>query len=574
MTLIWRLLLVATLIVCGLQSWAASVSGRAVLRGGLNPQGPCRATLRKEIDRRGALELNLESASDGKTSFSVPLNQSGYFRFFGVTPGKHMLVVECPTASSVRELDIKTSDVQTNKEIRINPPLLLEDLTLAITVTPKVDPEGQPWQLTVDATMPRLRQIADKATTTDGRWAQHGLVAGNYRVTIKSSDGKPWLQRFFNLRSDSGSLLLRLPFMRVSGQVHLSTQPVRARLTFFNNAGGEPMTLTSGDDGFFQGLLPVTPSVERTSWTVEAHAMRPHISRRLSDVSVQSADEPSAWLDLALPAFAVHGSVDSKNGQPQSGVQVTFEDTSSGAKTSTATDDAGGFELSDLPPGKYTAVAESIDGVSEHMPFQVIQGIESELKLVLKPSESIPFHVVSDQGPVSNASVQVWMSPGMPRYFTHTDQNGGFEVKLPRGTTEVGLTVGAPGYALKLTRLQVSSESDSSSDENTIALDESSGTLMLDLQPSGGAVDSSATPYLVHDGAIEAVGTLAGWGGDQALSSSDGPIIVKAIEPGNYVLCFLTDPTQLTSLWFGALPSDRCRRGSLEQGETLTLAVQ
>ncbi len=563
-----RLLLVAALAAGSSQAWAASVLGRAVGKNGSSLPGPCHAIVQPELYRRGAPEPDPASPTARKANLSVPLTQTGYFQMVGVPPGKYVLAVECPTASAVRELEVEPK--RTN---RVDPPLVLEDLTLKVVVTPAVDPDGQPWQLNVDATMPRLRRIASRATTSaEGQWERRGLVAGNYRVNISSSNGMPWLQRFFNLSEKSGPLLLRLPFMRVEGAVRLNSQPVRARLTFHNDAGGEPMTLTSDDAGFFHGLLPVTPDVRETKWTVEARGIQPTISRRLSGVSVQSVGAMSAWLDLELPIFAVHGTVRSSKGQLQSGVQVTFEDVSSGTQTSTATDDSGGFELADLPPGKYIARAESLDGISERTPFQVNQGVENELKLTLKPSEVIPFHVVSRDGPVSDASVQIWIPPGMPRYLTHTDSEGRFDVKLPPGTQEVGLTVAAPGYAVKLTRLRVSSENDESSDGNTITLGESGGTLMLDLQPLGRAPDNSSTPYLVHNQAIEALGTLADWNVEKPYAAGHGPMMIKTIDPGVYALCLLRDPAQLSVLWLGTPPSDLCRTGSLEQNGTLTLS--
>jgi hypothetical protein len=544
---------------------SGTVSGHAVLKDGANWQGPCQATLRKEIDRRGAPDPDQESPPDGKTSFSVPLDQYGNFQFANVPPGKHMLVVECPTTSSVRELD-----VQANKQTRLDA-IPLEDLTLQIVVIPKLDPYGKPWQMTVDATMPRLRSIANNAaTSSDGRWTHRGLAAGNYRVNISSSDGKPWLQKFFNLSASSGPLLLRLPFMLVSGQVHLNAQPVRGRLIFFNESGGEPMTLTSDETGFFRGLLPVTPGKEKTSWTIEARGVEPPISRRLSGVSVQTQGETTAWLDLTLPAFAVHGTVVSEKGQLQSGVQVTFENIGNGTRASTATDDTGAFELQDLLAGKYTVVAESVDGTSDRMPFQIASGMESEVNLRLTPSERVPFDVIARQGPVADAAVQVWIQPGQPWYFTHSDQDGHFEVKVPPGTTEVGMTIAAPGYAIKLTRVKVPTDNDSS-DTNTINLDDSGGTLVLNLKPPGRSLDGFATPYLVHDKAIEAVGTLIGFT-DLAGASSSGAAMVKAIEPGDYALCFLPDPTLLPALWQGGLPPDHCQKGSLKYDETLTLS--
>jgi hypothetical protein len=253
------------------------------------------------------------------------------------------------------------------------------------------------------------------------------------------------------------------------------------------------------------------------------------------------------------------------------GVEVTFEDTSNGTRTSTATDDSGSFELNDLPPGQYRVLAESLDGISEPASLQLVQGIESEVKLILKPSESIPFYVVSSRGPIAGAAVQVWIAPGVPRYFTRTDREGRFEVKLPPGTTEVGLTVEAQGYPLKLTRLQISRESDKSSDANTVTLDTSGATLMLDLEPPGRALDSSATAYLVHNGAVEAAGTLVGWSTEQG-DTSHGQTLISAIEPGDYALCFLVRPAEVAALWWGALPSGSCRKGSVERGGTLTLS--
>jgi hypothetical protein len=229
-----------------------------------------------------------------------------------------------------------------------------------------------------------------------------------------------------------------------------------------------------------------------------------------------------------------------------------------------ATDDEGTFEVLELPPGSYTALAESTEGVSERAALEVAEGVESELRLVLSRSERAVFFVVSGLGPVADATVQVWVAPGVPRSLVRTDAEGRFEVDLPPGTTEVGLTVGAPGHALMLARRPASNE-------QTITLPESGGTLVLDLQPPGRALDGALTPYLVHEGAIEAAGALVGWGTGAAGLGGGGAAIVEAIEPGVYALC-LADPADLAALWRGALPSDRCRSGSVEAGGTLTLS--
>jgi hypothetical protein len=227
--------------------------------------------------------------------------------------------------------------------------------------------------------------------------------------------------------------------------------------------------------------------------------------------------------------------------------------------------------MPDLPPGKYTAVAESNDGASDRAPFDVADGSEKALTLIVHPSMRIPFYVVSNQGPVADAAVQVWIDPGVPRAFARSDQNGRFEVKLPRGTTQVGLTVGAPGYAIKLTRMAVTDPADPARTDNTITLSTAAGTLELGFQPPERALDPSATLYLAHNGAIQDARTIAGWGTSQAGTSGDGPAVVEAIEPGDYALCALADPSQVATIWLGTLPPDRCRMGTVKQGQTLTL---
>jgi hypothetical protein len=550
----------------------ASVSGQVIRQDGSNPPTPCRATLWPDMERRGPAdpEQEPESGPDAKTSHSGAFNPRGYFQVVGVVPGRYSLAVACQGASAFKNLR-----VQANTETRIDP-LVLEDLTLDISVMPKTDPAGQPWKLAVYETSPHHLRIANAATTSaDGLWKRHGLMAGNYQVVVSGSDGTAWLQKYFDFGKNSGPLSLRMGSVGVAGRVMMSSQPVRARMIFTNNVGGAAATLTSDDNGRFQGLLPAASSVQASSWTVEAHVVQPPLTQQLLGVIVRpAAGGATTWLDLELPAVPVRGSVVSPDGKPQPNVEVIFERSGTN-RTTTSTDDAGRFEMRDLPLGKYTAMADSYDGTSDRMPFEVGQGSSSsELKLVLHPFKRWSFNVVSSQGPVPDAAVQVWTAPGVPRAFVHTDENGRFEVSLAPGTTEVGLTIGAPGFAIKLTRLPVSSESsDDPPDAHTITLDTTSGTLVLNFQPPGRPVDDSVALYLVHNGAIQDARTIAGWGTDQAGANINGPVTVDMIEPGDYALC-RADPAEVSVLWTGPPPPDRCRKGSLEEDQTLTLSPQ
>ena len=93
-------LLLAASVICGSHAQAASVFGRAVLKDGADPTGPCRATLLAEVDRRGAPDPNAENVPNEKTTFSVRVSARGFFRFNAVPPGKYVLAVACATASS------------------------------------------------------------------------------------------------------------------------------------------------------------------------------------------------------------------------------------------------------------------------------------------------------------------------------------------------------------------------------------------------------------------------------------------------------------------------------------------
>ena len=314
------------------------------------------------MTRRGSPEPDPESPPEGEAISPCPSADGVTSTSSACRPAAHVLAVECPAASAVRELR-----VQADRETRIDPPLLLEELTLDIVVTPTVDPDGRPWQLTVDATAPRWRRIADKApASADGRWARRGLTAGSYRVAVKSADGTPWLQRFFELGADSGPLSLRLGFVAVAGRVLLGTQPLRARLVFFNEAGGEPVTLTSDDDGRFQGLLP--GRARRPGDPLDRRGARGATAdhRRLEGVSVPSAGrrgERLAGAGAADGRGARNRGV--RGGRTPERRPGHLRRHERGARTVAATDDAGSFELPELPPGSYTAVAESAEGVSE-----------------------------------------------------------------------------------------------------------------------------------------------------------------------------------------------------------------
>lgn len=554
---------------------ALSVFGRAVRKDGSAPPGPCRATLLPDAERGGGPGASQpDNPPPDEKPYTVPLSQLGYFQIVGVMEGNHTLSVDCQGASG-----FEVMKVQPTGETRLDP-LVLQDLTLAIAIAPPTDPAGQPWQLTVDVTAPRLRRIADTSqVSADGHWTRHGLMAGSYRVAISSSDGMSWLKQDFELRPDSPPLALRLASVRVAGKVLMNGQPVRARLEFSNEDGGEPVTLNSDDSGRYAGLLPIAPDARETKWIVEAHVAHPQTVRRLEGVYVPTpAPGKVVPVDLELPTMPVRGTVVSEDGRLQSNAQVTFVAEGSGYQNTAMTDGSGNFEMADLPPGRYNATAQSDYGISDPQSFTVADGTENKLKLIMHPNLHIPFYVLAkDQEPIEDATVQVWIAPGVPRAMGHTNRDGRYEATLPPGTGEVALTVGAEDYAINLVKMPISStppanQSDPSQTPNAVTLHADGGSLVLNFQPADGTLDRSATLYLVHNGALVDARTLEGWGTSSAGTNPDGPADVESIEPGDYALCIVTDPSQLADLWQGNTPQDRCSTGTVKQGSVLTLS--
>lgn len=551
-----------------------SVFGRAVRKDGSAPQGPCRAILLPDAERGGGPgAAEPDNPPPDEQSFAVPLSQQGYFQVVGTMQGNHSVTVACPAASGFALVKVQSSG-----ETRMDP-MTLEELTLDFAISPKLDPEGKPWKLTIDVTAPRLRRIADFSDAADdGHWTRHGLMAGSYRVAVSSSDGMQWLKQDFDLRPDIGPFALHLASVRVAGKVLLNGLPVKARLEFSDEDGGDPVILNSDLSGRYVGLLPIASDAKDTSWIMVAHVAHPETTRKLSDLLVPRVPEgKTVPLDLELPNMPVRGVVVSEDGKPQKGAQVTFK-SDGGYQTATSSDDLGSFEMADLSPGRYTATAQSDYGVSDPTPFTVTDTSENKLKLIMHPNLHIPFYVVAkDQEPIADAAVQLWIAPGIPQAFGHTNRDGRYDATLPPGTAEVGLTVGAADYAVNLVKMPVSStpqpnQSDPSQNQNSVTLHTDGGSLVLNYEPAEGTLDRSAALYLAHNGTIVDARTLAGWGTDQSGTNENGPAEVELIEPGDYALCVVTDPSQLADLWQGNTPKDRCSSGTVKQGQVLTLS--
>jgi hypothetical protein len=528
-----------------------SVSGWVAERSGTPPRGPCTVEVRGPAGRR-------ESSTR-----SAPVSATGFFKVLGVDPGPSLVSALCPGARATRPVTVRL-----HAATLLPDPLVLDGVALDVVVTPALDPSGRPWRLDVfDTTSDRRQIAAGEPLSPDGRWVRPAS-RGFYQLDLRTAAGARWLSRPVELTERTGPLGLDARGLKVTGVVYAARGPLRAGLVFSNDATHAEVALQSGEDGSFRGHLPWSDEVQGSGWDVEVSSTTPPVSHRLQQVAIPAAEgDAEAWLDLTVPAAAARGTVLSEDGQPQQNAQVLSESLDDAAAVHVATtDEKGNFELRGLPAGPYRVTAEGTHGLSEPYELRLGDDVEAEIVLVLKRRKRlVQGEVRSGEGPVAGAAANVWHPPGMARGSTLTDEQGRFELGLPRDVNEVGLTVGAPGFALRMMRVPAAGPI-------TIPLDTPSGTLVLVGAAQDDGPGTPATVLVAHNGAVESLDALLDWGVRNGGGVEGETVVVPGVEPGVYSVCRVL-PREVATLWSGSNGTGACQGGTLAAGGRLQLSL-
>ena len=291
---------------------------------------------------------------------------------------------------------------------------------------------------------------------------------------------------------------------------------------------------------------------------------RPPLERRLEDVLAQGRPEGRrTWLDLELDPRGATGCVNTEGGAPAPGALVTAEAEEAGARVQALANGEGCFDLGAPAAGTYRVWAESPHGTAELQRVEIADGWPQTLRFVLKSSRRVAGRVVADGQPVGSASVQAWLSPGVPRSAVEADADGRFEETVASEGDELGVTVIAPGYALKMTRVFL--------DEGAIEipLTTSGGELTVEVRHGERASDRSVV--LTRDGGVEWLDYLLQWGSVHS-HAGGRRVVLPQVEAGSYRAC-LVERSELPALWAGDAPADRCTSGTLADGGRLVLAL-
>jgi len=339
--------------------------------------------------------------------------------------------------------------------------------------------------------------------------------------------------------------------------VHLPGRSVRAELLFSDPSGAVLVPFRSDGAGHFSGTLPARSE----AWTVDVHVAGPPLTLQQHFEAVAVVPAPGrseAWVDLELPPVALSGRVVREGGGPAAGVVVVATHAGpDGASQTATTDGAGRFAFAGLPEGRHRVAADAGDGVSAPADVDV-GGAPMDVRLVLEPMSRLHGRLQVAEGAVAGAEVRTWLAPGLQRDSVHAGADGTFLARLPADAAEVGLSVAARGYALKMARVPV----DAGPVE--IALDAAAGTLVLDTPSTDVVLD--------HEGAVETFAFLSRWAAMNGGGTDGGRLRIPQVAPGRYAACVVTDE-EAGAVWTGVLPEGRCAAGELAAGGELTLSL-
>ena len=503
---------------------------------------------------------------------TVSINDRGFFEFDAVPPGEYLVEANAEPFAPARVTVRVTHGTVTEV---VNPPLTLtEPLMLRAYIDPPLDPWGEPWRLEL-ARLDRASSVFEKEPATraeqDGSWVGRGLRPGRVWVNVLASRGNPFWTREIELEPSSPPLEIDIPFVKVRGTLRLGQEPLAARLYFGGQHGQIRVEARSNEKGEFTLVLP-----RRGDWDLAVSAAEPPVERSLRAVAVSpKPGSEEALLSLRLPATVVRGVVENEAGAPVAGANVGLEPVAPGKdlQVFVVTDSRGHFEARGLPPGSLRLEAEADPDLRADIEtVEVVEGrLLPPLRLVLRKSLIVEGLVGSQVAAVPGAMVKAqpvgFPFLGVPA--NTSDSEGRFTLRLPRQTREVHLTVGAPGFALRLLRAAVPEDGPLS-----VGLDQASGTLIVESQETIVWVAPGPGLYVIHGGAFEGLGYLSLWAYRNGVDNS-GPeqrrVVIPFLEPGAYTVCRV-DAAARAALDQGVLPAKGCARGQLPANGELTLA--
>lgn len=463
-------------------------------------------------------------------SYAAKPNAKGFFQIASVPPGEYFLTASSKSLTS----DSQQIVIVANRTAELRYPLVIDTpRRLRVTVTPKTDPAGEPWLVSLAVERPGAHILDPHSTSkvdAEGAWEQKGLRDGDYLVTVERQGGAQWASHRITLVGGDMILPILVPALDVEGTITYGDQPIAARVTIGGEFGPRRQMLTADEEGKFAGVIP---EPEGDAWDVYIEAETPPLRITLHDVRGERVpDEQRVRLDLELPRTAVPGNVVRQDGTPVEYPIVSIRNVQTGAIDQVSGQKDGAFQISGMAPGPYEILATDFLRRSEIARYDIREDENTPLKLVVSDDQQVRGRVVTANGvPVIGASVLALpangssMSMGGP---TSTDEHGKFVMPLAPSISSMDVLIAAPGFATIIGRTPVRPDR-----SMELTVDQHGGALMAEVPANGGG-------WLAHEGGRWPIQLIAHYA---AGSVEDLPksrrITLPSLQAGEYTLCYL-----------------------------------
>ncbi len=482
---------------------AASISGRVTDEKGL-PVAAARVRITREMGPRRLLRGMASNPASVLGNQGIPTASDGTFRLRGLAPERNLSLEAAKTGYATARkpgVSVKAGDA-------------LKDVTLIVRRGLEargrvVDAAGQPvsgaeiravhreeglmgrarFQMRV---MGLQQDNPDAVTGADGSFTVKGLEEGEYTVAVSKEGFARKTIPSAEVKASGENVWPPITLTSgapIAGMVHDGTgAPIPGAQIFAIDIGsaGRPANSTSDGEGRFrlEGFTaerPILLSVSATGYApVQKNVTPPAPDLAIVLKSAGTVRGRVEDADTQKPVTDFTISRSGPRGGPGGGIQIALR----GAGDQTFQSDDGSFELTDVPPGKWTVRATAAGYRSAEVAgVEVGEGETKEgVNLSLKKGGTLAGRVTDPRGtPVANASVS-WhpsesqgggmgamvarMMGGGPGGSTSTDADGHYQFDgLPDG--RVTVTASHPDY------LDASREFDPSKDS---AADLSLGT--------------------------------------------------------------------------------------------------
>lgn len=452
-------------------------------------------------------------------------------------------------------------------------------VSIQVRVVPPLDPAGMAWKVQLLERRDEKYEIfADEPAPAKGNLELKVVEKRSYSLRLRTSDSDIWFTDSEPFEAANGMpvRLLEPKATKVRGLVTIGKRPLaKARLTFSTEAGLESVSLTSKEDGMFEGFLP-----RFGCWHVAAASDSPHLHLEV-DVDVIHSDRGAELdVEVRLVPTGIEGELVDVNGERI--VKARFYLNGPQGDRRDEPIEGGRFRFDHLNGGVNVVNASSgyrdDDGRMHRMRSELqdvtVEGGTADpawLRIVLLKELGLKGRVVSPAGAgISGADVYVVggrAGSGVPLSPTRSDADGSFSAPVLEGTHEACIAAVPRPFSTRLLRLQVLD------DEQEVPVDGLGGTLLVD-SPFWNAKRLEGKRVIVfHSGCSISPGVFQYFTkGSRADNGDLWKFTLPNVEPGTYSVCAVTNG-ELAAYAGGPAAFEPCVHGVLAPGARLDLKL-